>query len=76
MQKGLVAIIRPMPWAAEGYPRRKMVYAELYDKDIDGLGDEKEVRMKALEISNLAEKAKVDAEVESRIIEGWHEILA
>ena len=28
IQKGLVAITRPMPWAAKGYPRRKMVYDE------------------------------------------------
>ena len=33
---GLVAITGPMPRAAKGYPRRKMVY-ELHEKVIDKL---------------------------------------
>ncbi len=73
IQRGLVAVTRPMPWAVKGYPRRKMVYDELYDKGLDGLDGEKEVRMKALEIANLAEEAKVDVEANAQSIEEWHE---
>ena len=46
IQKELMAITGPMPRAAKGYPRRKPVYA-LYEKDIDGLYREKEMKMKA-----------------------------
>ena len=45
----------------------------MYDKDIDGLDGEKEARMKALEIANLAEEAKVDVEADAQSIEEWHD---
>ncbi|CAF9930669.1 MAG: hypothetical protein ALECFALPRED_004701 [Alectoria fallacina] len=60
IQKRLVAITGPMPRAAKGLPKRKMVY-ELYEKEIDGLYRKEEMRLKALDDEDVTKEAKADA---------------
>lgn len=55
----------------KGYPRWKMVY-ELYDKDIDELYRKEEMRMTALEHSNLTEEANAEVEADAHASdENW-----
>ena len=72
IQKGLVTITRPMPRAAKGYPRRKMVY-ELYEKAMDELYRKEDVRLTALKDVHLPEEVKAELEADARIGENWDE---
>ena len=72
IQKGLVMITEPMPRAAKGYPRRKMVY-ELYEKAVDELYRQEGLRLKTLEDANLTEEAKLEMKADPPIAEDWNE---
>lgn len=72
IQKGLVTITGPMPRAAKGYPRRKMVY-ELYENVVDELYRKEDMRWKALKDANLTGEVNVEVEADARTGENWDE---
>ena len=71
IQRGLVLTTEPMPRAAKGYPRRKMVY-ELYEKVVDELYRKEDLSLKALK-DYVPKEADLEMEADAAIAEDWNE---
>ena len=74
IQRGLALITGPMPRAAKGYPKRKVVY-KLYEKDLDELYRKEETRTETLENLNVIEEAKEEVEADAPIVDNWDEMF-